>query len=222
MTHVVGLDPNPGVEKIARPRINAAPVPVEFRIGAGERLPFPDGSFDTVVTFLVLCSVENPEATLKEIRRVLAPGGSYLLVEHGLAPDASVQKWQRRINGLNKIVLGGCNLNRPIRQMVTTSGFTFQKSREFFHEKAPKFAGYRPAAPSRYPFAAVEYVLPIAIDGHQPSGVGGPDHPPHRHRSATGVRCASGVHQRATAAGRGFLHEAARDAALPYCPSMML
>ncbi len=142
VTHVVGLDPNPGVEKIARPRIDDAPLSVEFRIGAGEQLPFPDGSFDTVVTFLVLCSVKNPEATLKEIRRVLAPGGSYLLVEHGLAPDANVQKWQRRINGLNKMVLGGCNLNRPIRQMVTTSGFTFQKSREFFQEKAPKFAGF--------------------------------------------------------------------------------
>ena len=76
--------------------------------------PFPYGSFDTVLTFLVLCSVENPEATLKEIRRVLAPGGRYLLMEHGLAPDANVQKWQRRINGVNKMVLGGCNLNRPI------------------------------------------------------------------------------------------------------------
>ena len=130
------------MEKIARPRIKAAPIPVELRIGAGEQLPFPDGSFDTVLTFLVLCSVEKPEATLKEIRRVLAPGGSYLLVEHGLAPDASVQKWQRRNNGLNKMVFGGCNLNRPIRQLVTTSGFTFRKSREFFQEKAPKFAGF--------------------------------------------------------------------------------
>ena len=126
VTQVVGLDPNPGIEKIARLRISAASLPVELRIGAGEQLPFPDGSFDTVVTTLVLCSVENPETTLKEIRRVLAPGGSYLLMEHGLAPDARVQKWQHRINGFNRMVLGGCNLNRPIRQMVTANGFTLQ------------------------------------------------------------------------------------------------
>ena len=96
---------------------------IEFREGDAEALPFPDGSFDTVVTTLVLCSVENPETTLKQIRRVLAPGGSYLLMEHGVATDAKVQKWQHRINGFNRMVLGGCNLNRPIRQMVTANGW---------------------------------------------------------------------------------------------------
>ena len=141
VTSVIGLDPNPGVEKLARPRISSALIPVELRMGSGERLPFPDASFDTVVTTLVLCAVEDVEATLKEIRRVLAPGGCYLLMEHGLAPDAKVQKWQRRMNGFSKLVLG-CHLNRPIGQMVTGSGFKFQSSRQFFQDKAPKFAGY--------------------------------------------------------------------------------
>ena len=141
VTSVVGLDPNPGVEKLARPRIGAAPIPVELRMGSGEQLPFPDGSFDTVVTTLVLCAVANVEATLKEIRRVLAPGGTYLLMEHGLAPDSKVQKWQRRLNGVNKLVFG-CRLDRPIGQLVTGSGFRFQSSREFFKDKDPKFAGY--------------------------------------------------------------------------------
>jgi SAM-dependent methyltransferase len=141
VTSVVGLEPNPGVEKLARPRISAAAIPIELRIGAAERLPFADGSFDTVVTTLVLCSVEDPGAALKEIRRVLAPGGSYLLLEHGLAPDAKVQRWQRRMNGFSKLVFG-CRLNRPIRELVTANGFAFERSREFFKANDPKFAGY--------------------------------------------------------------------------------
>jgi len=141
VTSVVGLDPNPGVEKLARPRMSAASIPVDLRMGAGEQLPFPDGSFDTVVTTLVLCSVEDAAATLREIRRVLAPGGRYLLLEHGLAPDARLQKWQHRLNGFSRLVFK-CNLNRPIAQMVTGSGFRFESSREFFKEKDPKFAAY--------------------------------------------------------------------------------
>jgi len=138
---VVGLDPNPGVERRARRRIRAAAIPIELRIGAGERLPFPDASFDTVVTTLVLCSVGDPAATLKEIRRVLAPGGRYLLLEHGLAPDADVQKWQHRLNPVNRAVFG-CSLTRPIGQILTRNGFTFTSSREFFRDDAPKFAAF--------------------------------------------------------------------------------
>ena len=138
---VVGLDPNPGVERRARRRIRAAAIPIELRIGAGERLPFPDSSFDTVVTTLVLCSVGDPAATLAEIRRVLAPGGRYLLLEHGLAPDADVQKWQHRLNPVNRAVFG-CSLTRPIGQILTRNGFTFTSSREFFRDDAPKFAAF--------------------------------------------------------------------------------
>ena len=138
---VVGLDPNPGVEKRAQRRIRAATIPIELRIGAGERLPFPDASFDTVVTTLVLCSVDDPAATLKEISRVLAPGGRYLLLEHGLAPDAGVQKWQQRLNPVNRAVFG-CSLTRPIGPILTGNGFAFARSREFFRDDAPRFAAF--------------------------------------------------------------------------------
>lgn len=141
VTSVVGLDPNPGAAKLAQPRIAAASVPIELQLGAGERLPFPDSSFDTVVTTLVLCSVTSVEATLKEIRRVLVPGGSYLLMEHGLAPDPKLQRRQAMWNGLNKLVFG-CHLNRPIARMVTDSGFEFLRSSEFFMESEPRSVGY--------------------------------------------------------------------------------
>lgn len=123
VTHLVGVDPNPGMEKLARERLGAAHMTGEFLLARGDdHLPYDDGAFDTVVTTLVLCSVADVARALSEIRRVLKPGGQYLLLEHGLSPDAGVQKWQRRLNGFNRIVFGGCNLIRPISSLVTAGG----------------------------------------------------------------------------------------------------
>jgi SAM-dependent methyltransferase len=139
---VVALDSNPGVERLARKRIGAASVPIEFHLGTGERLPFEGGVFDTVVTTLVLCSVSDVEGALAEIRRVLSPAGRYLLLEHGLADDAKVQKWQRRLNPINKAMLGGCNLDRPMSELVTRAGFRFENVKRFYMGGAPRFAGF--------------------------------------------------------------------------------
>src|SRR5262245_45553978 len=139
---IIGLDPNAGVEKLARPRIRAASIPIEFRVGSGESLPFPDGSFDTVVTTYVLCTIDDVQGALHEIRRVLAPDGCYVLLEHGLAEDRNVQKWQRRLNRINMMMLGHCRLDRPISKLVTEAGFTFGSSREFFSDGAPRYAGW--------------------------------------------------------------------------------
>jgi SAM-dependent methyltransferase len=147
VTHLVGVDPNPGMERRARERLATAPMPGEFMLGrADDRLPYNDGSFDTLVTTLVLCTVDDVARALSEIRRVLKPGGQYLLLEHGLAPDAGVQKWQQRLNGLNQTVLGGCNLNRPISTLVTAAGFALETSNEFYRKDAPKFAGWTTSA----------------------------------------------------------------------------
>jgi ubiquinone/menaquinone biosynthesis C-methylase UbiE len=143
VTHLVGVDPNPGMETLARARLGAAPMTGEFMLGRGDdRLPYEDGTFDTVVTTLVLCTVGDVGRALSEIRRVLRPGGQYLLLEHGLSPDAAVQKWQSRLNGLNRMVFGGCNLNRPIASLVTGAGFSFETLSEFYRKDAPKFAAW--------------------------------------------------------------------------------
>jgi ubiquinone/menaquinone biosynthesis C-methylase UbiE len=147
VTRLVGLDPNSGVEKLARQRLGVAPMTGEFVLGRADNpLPYDDGAFDTVVTTFVLCTVGDVERALSEIRRVLKPDGQYLLLEHGLAPDAGVQKWQQRMNRLNRLVLGGCNLNRPIAKLVVGAGFTLQASNEFFQTGAPKFAGWTTSA----------------------------------------------------------------------------
>ena len=148
---VMALDSNPGVERLARKRIGAATVPIEFRLGTGERLPFEERAFDTVVTTLVLCSVSDVESALAEIRRVLSPTGRYLMLEHGLADDAKVQKWQRRLNPLNQAMLGGCRLDRPMSELVTRAGFRFENVKRFYMGGAPRFAGFMTlgsAAPS--------------------------------------------------------------------------
>ena len=73
---------------------------------------------------------------------MLAPDGRYVLLEHGLSEEANVQKWQRRLNGINMKMLGHCRLNRPISKLVTDAGFQFQASKQFWSPGAPKFAGW--------------------------------------------------------------------------------
>jgi ubiquinone/menaquinone biosynthesis C-methylase UbiE len=139
---VVAIDPNEGMQKRAAARIAGAPVPIEMRLAAGEKLPADDASFDCVVTSLVLCSVDDVDKTLAEIARVLKPGGHYLLLEHGLCDDPKVQKWQHRLNGFQQRVFGGCQLTRPIRKSVEQGGFRFESARDFYMEKAPKFGAF--------------------------------------------------------------------------------
>jgi ubiquinone/menaquinone biosynthesis C-methylase UbiE len=151
---LAALDPNPGMEARARERLGTASFPVEFQRGSGEALPYPDGAFETVVTTFVLCSLGDAPRALGEIRRVLAPGGRYVLLEHGLSKEPSVQKWQHRLNGFNKLLLGNCHLNRPIRALVAKAGFHFETIGESYNTVAPKFAGWTTrgcAAPWRRP-----------------------------------------------------------------------
>ena len=140
--HVLGLDANPGVERLARKRIGATSIPIEFQLGTGERLPFDDGAFETVVTTLVLCSVSDVERVLAEIRRVLGTAGRYLLLEHGLADRANIQAWQRRLCRLNQAILGGCRLDRPMLEVVTRAGFRFESVKQFYMQGAARYAGF--------------------------------------------------------------------------------
>lgn len=88
-----------------------------------ERLPLDDASLDCVVSTLTLCSIRDVAAALREIRRVLRPGGKLLLFEHGRSKDIQVARWQDRLNPLQRVVGCGCNLNRPIDRLVADSSF---------------------------------------------------------------------------------------------------
>jgi SAM-dependent methyltransferase len=116
------VEPSDGMNRRAAGRLAASPVPVRSVPGAGEGLPFADASFDTVVTCLTLCSVDDPPQVLAEIRRVLRSGGRFLFLEHVLSDDADRRRWQVRLTPLQKIVGVGCHLDRDTAAMVRAAG----------------------------------------------------------------------------------------------------
>jgi SAM-dependent methyltransferase len=96
--------------------------PVTVLRAPAEDLPFDDEAFDTVVSTLVLCGVDDQPRAVREIARVLKPGGRMLLIEHVRSDDAELARWQDRINGVNRRIIG-CECNRPTRESLRHVGF---------------------------------------------------------------------------------------------------
>ena len=139
---VVGIDPCKTSWRLAQPRAAALGVPLEFVEGSAEDMPLPDAHFDTVLMTYSLCTIPNASAALAEIRRVLRPGGQLVFCEHGAAPDASVAKWQSRVNPMWRRLLGGCNLNRPILEWIGGAGFEVQAVDQMYLPGTPRIAGF--------------------------------------------------------------------------------
>ena len=118
-----GLEPAEPMRRLAAARVAAAPFPVEWLDLPGEAIPLDDASADTVVTTYTLCTIPDAVAAVREMRRVLKPGGQLLFSEHGRAPDASVQRWQDRLTPMWKVCGGGCHLNRDIPALLRAGGF---------------------------------------------------------------------------------------------------
>jgi ubiquinone/menaquinone biosynthesis C-methylase UbiE len=104
-----------------------------------EDLPFDDDTFDAVVTTLTLCTVPDQGAVLREVNRVLRPGGQLVFLEHVRSDDAKVARLQDRVNGLNKLVAHGCNCNRATLEALRDAGFTIDRLRRTDLPKAPPF-----------------------------------------------------------------------------------
>ena len=117
------IDPSESLLRMARSRAESAPFPVEFFARSGEAIPIGDQCVDTVVTTFTLCTIPDPFAALREMRRVLRPAGRLLFAEHGFAPDVSVQRWQHRCNPLWTRIAGGCNLDRKMDELISSAGF---------------------------------------------------------------------------------------------------
>jgi ubiquinone/menaquinone biosynthesis C-methylase UbiE len=139
---VVAVEPSGGMRSRARERIAKSPFPLELIEGTAERMPLADDGFDTAVSTLTLCTVADPARVLAELRRVLRPAGRLLLMEHGLSEDAPVVRWQRRLNGLQRLLACGCNLDRPIAELVQAHGFRFESLRKFYAPGIPRTHGW--------------------------------------------------------------------------------
>ena len=124
--------------RLAQARIDATPIPVEVIGLDGQRLPVEDDSVDAVLCTWSLCTIPDPVAAVREVRRVLRPGGELHFVEHGRAPDPQVRRWQDRLNGLQQRVGGGCNLNRDITAILEAGGLSITRLETYYGKGEPK------------------------------------------------------------------------------------
>ena len=127
---------------IAEPRIARTSVAVESAGLTGERLDLDSEAYDAVLSTWTLCTIPNLSAALGEIQRVLRPGGSLHFVEHGHAPDPKVERWQRRIEPMNKRLAGGCHLTRRIPDLIDQAGFVIEQLDTYYIDGEPKPFGY--------------------------------------------------------------------------------
>jgi SAM-dependent methyltransferase len=137
VTGVAAVEPSETAWRLASARVAAATVPVRRSDVDGQRLSAPDGAFDSALSRWTLCTVPDAAWGLGERHRVLRRGGTVDFVEHGLAPDERVQRWQRRLEPLQKRMYGGCHLTRPILDLVTGAGFTLAAV-DVFYDSGPK------------------------------------------------------------------------------------
>jgi len=123
VTEIIGLEPSARLRAMAERAARAQGTPLALLEGSAEALPLDARSVDTVVTTWTLCTIPDAHRALGEALRALRPGGRLVFVEHGLAPDASVRRWQDRLTPAWKRIGGGCHLNRPIAGLIEAAGF---------------------------------------------------------------------------------------------------
>ena len=140
VSKVWGLDPAPEMTRMAERAARSLPFEVEFIGLPGDEIPLEDNSIDTVLLTYTLCTIPDTAPALRQMSRVLRPGGELIFCEHGAAPDASVRRWQDRLNPIWKRLGGGCNLNRPIPALIEAGGFRINSLDTMY------IPGWRPAS----------------------------------------------------------------------------
>lgn len=123
VTEVVAVEPSDEAWQMSSVRRTRSSAPVVRGGLDGEHLSLPDGACDSAVVTFALCSIPDPVQALREVRRVLAADGELHFLEHGLAPERRVQRWQHRIDPVQKRLFGGCHLARDIPAIVREAGF---------------------------------------------------------------------------------------------------
>lgn len=153
VSKVWGLEPSPEMIQKAETRAHSVDFEVEFIVMPGETIPLETGSVDSVLVTYTLCTIVDVNRSVQEMARVLKPGGELIFCEHGAAPDATVRRWQNRINPTWKRIGGGCHLNRDIPTIVERGGFRIKEL------NAGYIPGWRPASYNFWGTAA----LPVSL-----------------------------------------------------------
>jgi ubiquinone/menaquinone biosynthesis C-methylase UbiE len=139
---VYALEPNPGMLRRADEQRRRTNLQIDFLDLPGERIPLPDASVDTVVSTFTLCTIPAVMDAIRGLRRVVKPHGQFIFFEHGIAPDAPVQRWQKRTEPLFKWAFEGCHVTRNIPQLITDGGFRIEKLEQGYLAPFPKSGSY--------------------------------------------------------------------------------
>lgn len=131
------LDPSEELYEIAKKNIEAISFPVQHIRASAENIPLPDNSLDFIVSTWTLCSIPNPQIALKEVSRVLKPGGKFSFIEHGKSPKNLIYKIQNLLTPISKCIAGGCHMNRDIEKLIVDAGFEMIKLKKFFRKSKP-------------------------------------------------------------------------------------
>ena len=141
VVEVAAVEPADLAWELAAPRLAATTTPVRRTGLDGRSIPLPDGSCDSALSTWTLCTVPDVAVVLAEVRRALRPGGTLHFVEHGLAPDEEVRRWQHRLDPLQRRLFGGCHLTRPIVDLLVVAGFTITELDVFYQEGTGRIWG---------------------------------------------------------------------------------
>ena len=139
---VIGIDPSDELNKIAKKNANKVNLDIEFNLSSAESIDLPTSSVDSVVCTFSLCSIPNPKKALKEIHRILKPGGKYYFCEHGISPDLSTRVFQNVTNVFYPKLSGGCHANRDIPKLISESGLKILEKDIMYLPGSVKFLGF--------------------------------------------------------------------------------
>jgi ubiquinone/menaquinone biosynthesis C-methylase UbiE len=132
VTAVSAVEPSDVGWRLSARRRAAGGIPINRSGLDGQRLVEPDRSHDAALITFSLCTIPDPAKALAEVRRVLVPGGALHFLDHGLSPDPYVERWQRRLEPLQRRLAGGCHLTRDVPHLLREAGFEIETLEEMY------------------------------------------------------------------------------------------